>query len=377
MKILKKISRNCEQSFYIKEIDGLRSLAISAVVIKHSLGMWQHSQGYAYDGQYLNFSAMIHAGSYGVHLFFAISGFVLAMPFYRAHFITQKPVSIKSYLTRRLNRLEIPYIIMILIFGSYVFFQDTPPLHDFLKHLLASLLYVHLIIFDQPSIINNNTWSLEIEVQFYLLMPFLIKLFFKEFISRRLLIFLLIIFFIYLNLKYSAIWGSTVLGHLHYFLLGILAYEFYLFSWTKEKKIIFDLLLILNVVFFYYSNLNFPESYVVVINPITVFTLIFCAFKGKNFNILMSNSFFVKIGLMCYTIYLFHSRPLGLFIDLFSEIIGFTGIFYIDFMLLAITSYTFIILLCSFLFLLIEKPFMNKGMKKAFSKFILLKELRS
>ena len=40
-----------------------------------------------------------------------------------------------------------------------------------LPHLLASLGYVHNIVYGVPSTINVVAWSLEIEVQFYILAP--------------------------------------------------------------------------------------------------------------------------------------------------------------------------------------------------------------
>jgi peptidoglycan/LPS O-acetylase OafA/YrhL len=46
-----------------------------------------------------------------------------------------------------------------------------------LPHLAASVGYMHYLIFQAPSAINSVAWSLEIEVQFYILAPLLSMVF--------------------------------------------------------------------------------------------------------------------------------------------------------------------------------------------------------
>ena len=58
-------------------------------------------------------------GGYGVSIFFMISGFILSLPFAKAHFNKnpgKKNISLKRYYLRRLIRLEPPYIIALIIF---------------------------------------------------------------------------------------------------------------------------------------------------------------------------------------------------------------------------------------------------------------------
>ncbi len=51
----------------------------------------------------------------GVKVFFAISGFVLALPFLKYYLgISDKKVQLKSYFIRRLTRLEPPFIITLV-----------------------------------------------------------------------------------------------------------------------------------------------------------------------------------------------------------------------------------------------------------------------
>jgi peptidoglycan/LPS O-acetylase OafA/YrhL len=55
---------------------------------------------------------------YGYHaflLFFTISGFIIAMPFARAHLSGGPQPSLKSYYWRRVTRIEPPYLLNIIL----------------------------------------------------------------------------------------------------------------------------------------------------------------------------------------------------------------------------------------------------------------------
>src|SRR5688572_6317991 len=117
----------------------------------------------------------IMEGGYGVAIFFMISGFILSLPFAQSHFSqNKKPISLKRYYLRRLIRLEPPYLIALVIFfignvwvlGKYNF-------QELLPHFFASAFYLHNTIYESFSWVLPIAWSLEVEVQFYLLAPFL------------------------------------------------------------------------------------------------------------------------------------------------------------------------------------------------------------
>src|SRR5271163_1895906 len=44
-------------------------------------------------------------------------------------------------------------------------------------HALSSLFYVHNVTYGEQSIVNPVTWSLEVEIQFYLLAPLVMQIF--------------------------------------------------------------------------------------------------------------------------------------------------------------------------------------------------------
>jgi peptidoglycan/LPS O-acetylase OafA/YrhL len=155
---------------WIPEVDGLRFVAISATVLVHIIGETFFRSGHAFSDQDgVLVRVLVDRGSRGVQLFFAISGFILAQPFLRQHLLRRTPVSVSAFYRRRLTRLEPPYILSLLIYAVALSirggFDNLGP------SLLSHILYVNNWTNLEP--ISFVAWSLEVEVQFYLLAPLL------------------------------------------------------------------------------------------------------------------------------------------------------------------------------------------------------------
>ena len=69
-----------------------------------------------------------------------------------------------------------------------------------LPHLGASIFYFHSIIYNTFSMINGVAWSLEVEIQFYLLMPAIAYILFKieNSLVRHIIIFVLALIIVFL-----------------------------------------------------------------------------------------------------------------------------------------------------------------------------------
>src|SRR5207302_4955600 len=114
----------------------------------------------------------------GVELFFGISGFILGVPFASRYLLNAPKVNLKQYFIRRLTRLEPPYFLALFAHAAMQSVVGHRTLSKLTPHLLASFVYMHNLIFGGfPGAVNGAGWSLEVEVQFYVLVPLLSLLF--------------------------------------------------------------------------------------------------------------------------------------------------------------------------------------------------------
>jgi peptidoglycan/LPS O-acetylase OafA/YrhL len=87
-------------------------------------------------------------------------------------------VNLKQYFLRRVTRLEPPYFISLFVCAAIQIIRSHRAVGNIAPHLLASFAYVHNMIYGAfPGAVNGVAWSLEIEVQFYLLVPVLTLIF--------------------------------------------------------------------------------------------------------------------------------------------------------------------------------------------------------
>ncbi len=232
------LSRITSSGNFIPEIDGLRFVAIVSVVLFHLYGFIDNKDGSVYNTIY-NFDFIanfLKNGNFGVELFFVLSGFILGLPFAKHYLKDSNKVSLKSYFLRRISRLEPPYIIVmfLLLMGS-VFVSKNLSTTEGFQSFLASIAYMHNFIYEEPSFINTVAWSLEIEIQFYILAPIL-SLFFSinnNLTRRFLLIFTIIVFSVFSLLVILPF--LSILNYLHYFLVGFLLVDFYLMEGVTNK----------------------------------------------------------------------------------------------------------------------------------------------
>ncbi len=170
---------------YIPELDGLRCLAIVFVLVWHgALRAARYLDHVAAPGGHIaTWYAYFPHGEIGVVLFFFISGFVVSQPFLLR---PRGAWKIGQFYRRRFVRIYPPYLVAItlcfVVLGvaghvpadAYAFRDASVPLA---QSYLASLFYLHGVVFNAPSPLNPPMWSLEIEVAFYAVLPPLMGLY--------------------------------------------------------------------------------------------------------------------------------------------------------------------------------------------------------
>src|SRR5262249_32695662 len=123
-----------------------------------------------------------------------------------------------------------------------VHWRDTGDAAGWLPHLAASLFYAHGLVFGRESVVNGVTWSLEIEIQFYLLVPLLVHIFrVRRAALRRAILLAAVIGCSQFSLMVIYPSGSTrlplsLLNFLQYFLTGFLLADLYLSYAARAVK---------------------------------------------------------------------------------------------------------------------------------------------
>lgn len=384
-RLLSPFRRITSSGKFISEIDGLRFIAIGTVVLFHlvvNLGI-KSPQAYALPAEGNILTGIALQGFHGVELFFIISGFILAFPF-ASHYLKQKePVRLKQYFLRRLTRLEPPYLIcMISLFVLLVLFNHKDA-NVLFPHLVASFFYLHNIVYGSENIINNVAWSLEIEVQFYMLVPILSLVFaVRDTFSRRATIVgvcALVILGRLLFIQDESRLHLTILAYLHFFLIGFLLADVFLVNWNENpaKGLRWDFVSLAGwVALFLVWNIpgnsqslpwmsNQPVLSTIFF-PLSAFFLYMAAFRGRYTNLILTNVWVTTIGGMCYTVYLFHNKLIGVLISLSKELVPFTS-YTLNVLVQGALVLPPMLALCAVYFVLIEKPCMRKDWPKRFA----------
>jgi peptidoglycan/LPS O-acetylase OafA/YrhL len=347
--------RITSQKRFIPQIDGLRFVAISSVVLFHLYASLHHGgavQNSAFDAARL---AML--SKRGVELFFAISGFILGVPFASSYLQGAPKVKLKQYFLRRLTRLEPPYILSLLIWAGILLLAAPQSGREILPHLLASMAYLHNLVFNADSTINVVAWSLEVEVQFYILVPLLAGMFAIPNTRLRRGGMVILMFA-------SALLGSqllhtrlqaSVVSYLPFFLAGFLLCDMYVTRRDWKPSWVWDVVALSGWPLVWY--LSPAWSYFLL--PFIIVALYLAAFRGRLCSALFSHPIVTDIGGMCYSLYLFHFLIISAVCRV-SKPIHIGPNFWAYYLLQAVLVLPFVLLFCGVFFLVVERPCMDK-----------------
>ncbi|WP_157966810.1 acyltransferase family protein [Pseudomonas sichuanensis] len=145
------------------DIQGLRALAVLAVIVFHMNSNW------------------LPGGFLGVDIFFVISGFIITRLLHTQH--TAQTFSYRQFYLSRAKRI-IPAYLALIVICSLVFalLLIKGDFRDFFRSAKAALIFnsnnyfAHYYDYFGPKAFELpllHTWSLAIEMQYYLLMPVL------------------------------------------------------------------------------------------------------------------------------------------------------------------------------------------------------------
>jgi peptidoglycan/LPS O-acetylase OafA/YrhL len=299
---------------YRPEIDGLRAIAVGAVILYHAqitiLGHQPFSGGFI-----------------GVDIFFVISGYLITSIILK-ELVTTGSFSFKYFYERRIRRILPALLFVMLVSLPFAWIYLLPSsFSDFSKSILYSLGFSSNFYFHysgqtygtESGLLKPflHTWSLSLEEQYYILFPIVLLTTFKYF--RKHLLTILVIGLIISLLM--ADWGSRNYPSFNFYILptrgwqllagSILAY-FEITLGHRSKNKILNLILpsvglffIGHSILFFNDNMFHPSFY--TLSPIVSVCLIIW-FSNKNALItkILSTKLFVGVGLISYSLYLWH-----------------------------------------------------------------------
>ncbi|MDY6481798.1 acyltransferase family protein [Acinetobacter faecalis] len=283
------------------DINGLRAIAVLAVVIFHFNPQW------------------LPGGFAGVDVFFVISGFLMTSIIFNG--VEKNTFNLFKFYNARANRI-IPVLAamsaVLLVFG---WFYIIPSEYEKLaKQVERSAVFISNIMFSKGGGYFDtaehtkwllHTWSLSVEWQFYIFFPIII-LFLKKYIKFQNLKHVVLglfaasfIYCVYATFKDSKTAYFLLSTRAWEMLLGGLAFLYPLLFKNKPLQISTQCLgLVLIIVsYFFISDDTLWPGYMALIPVFGAYLIVLSNYQN---NIVINNPIFGHIGKWSYSIYVWH-----------------------------------------------------------------------
>lgn len=310
---------------YRPEIDGLRSIAVLAVIFYHlelPVGI-----------------IPLNGGFIGVDIFFVISGYLITKIIVKEQ--NSGDFKFTHFYIRRAKRI-LPVLLVVILFSFpfYWFILIPDAFEQYTNSILSSLFFGSNILFymedSYTSVASKfkpflHTWSLSLEEQFYLFFP-LILIFLNK--CNKNYVIPILLFLCLFSLQLS-VFNSVRSPDANFFLIHNRAWELLFGSLIalyelKNGRIYnnftdllptFGLFLILHSLVFFNNNTIHP-SLITLIPILGVSLLILFMRPGEIVCEILSSKFAVFIGLLSYSLYVWH-YPIIVYLRIVNEGLNF------------------------------------------------------
>lgn len=356
---------------HIKGLDTLRAFAVLFVIIQHWTPVYDKTQPAKAVIKYI----LIPDGSFGVFLFFVLSGFLITNILLNARSNENgKSFSIiKNFFIRRSLRIFPIYYLLLLL----LLLINYPDLKENAGYFFT---YTSNILCYRTNAWNHlsQTWTLAVEEQFYLLWPWLILFIGSKYLKK------LFICCIIIGVT-STYYAMVVHQHMQPFLVfncldslgigGLFAYVKHSNTHIKKfEKAILIISLILLPVYYYWkiaAYTNHPEYGIFMaktVDSILALSLIILVTNNKHTFIkkyLLENRVLNYFGTISYGIYIYQLPLVVLFNQYYIQILTRIGLItsqinWLDkYHFFYLIKFILLLIICHCSFTFIEKPFLR------------------
>ena len=303
---------------YRKDIDGLRAFAVLSVIFFHLNVSW------------------IKSGFLGVDIFFIISEYLITSIIIRD--LQNNSFSLKNFYLRRIRRI-LPALIVVLSVSTFFAWLILLPqdLTDYCESLISAIASISNIFFflkldfgyfgQYSQIIPlRHTWSLGVEEQFYMIWPLILILLFRlNFATKKKLLIISVIFLVI---------SATIFLSGEFKLYVLSSQRWYYFPTHRAFELLFGCCLaiflnnnlktsinnklalnilsiiatIMMIIPIFFINVSFPSFWTIT----ACFGATLYIYCGNNTNLtpvinkILCLKPFVAIGLISYSLYLWH-----------------------------------------------------------------------
>ncbi len=298
---------------YRSEIDGLRALAVIPVILFHA--------GFE----------IFSGGFIGVDIFFVISGYLISSLIIDD--LEKKKFSLIHFYERRARRI-LPALFLVTILCIPFAWKLMLPsqMTDFSQSLVSISTFSSNFLFwlksgyfaaDAHNIPLLHTWSLAVEEQFYFFFPIILLVFWS---IKRIKIFWVIIVLSLISILISE-WGWRNAPSMNFYLAPGRIWELFAGAlcalYLKDNAVkgnnslaFLGMFIVLACIFLFNSKIPMPSLYG-LLPVIGIVLIIVFANKETFLAHILSSKYFVGLGLISYSAYLWH-HPLFAFTRLNS-----------------------------------------------------------
>ena len=282
---------------YRPDVDGLRALAVLAVILFHA------------------FPKVLPGGFVGVDIFFVISGYLITQIILSD--LEKQQFTLANFYARRIRRI-FPALILILIVSIVAAWYLLAPdeLNSFFKNVSASALFsANLMLFSETGYFDVaarakpllHLWSLGIEEQFYLAWPLVLMVTPRRILTQVICVTLLASYALNIALlkdhpsavfylPFTRVWELAA---------GALVLKIPRFEARTTDTLAFIGAILLGVSFFAFNDKTpFPGFAATV--PVAGTMLLLSSKESWLNDRIIANSAGVNVGLISYPLYLWH-----------------------------------------------------------------------